>query len=107
MMKAPRSIRIVGVLAAAVFMAVGVTPARAADDAAGLDLTMQVLGKDDKVDDGLVNHILIPGVGAAAAERAKGAAEARRASREENRESRRERREDAVERYRERRDRPD
>lgn len=73
-----------------------------ADKGGGLDLTMQVLGKDERVDDRLVNRIQVPGIGGAlsreaAAERAtareqrQAAREERRAERIENRERRRDR----------------
>lgn len=102
------AVRVVAPLAGILLLAV-CFPARA-QDAAGLDLTMQVLGKDDRVDDRLVNRIQIPGIGggqAAAGERVRAEARERQAAREENREARRERREEALERYRERRERPE
>ncbi|MGQ0619984.1 MAG: hypothetical protein ACT4QA_08725 [Panacagrimonas sp.] len=86
----------------------GIPMTAMAEDAAGLDLTMQVLGKNDKVDDRLVNRILVPGIGAARAAQGSGdrnSAKERQALREDNREARKEQREEALERYRDRRDR--
>lgn len=76
-----------------------------ADDARGLDLTMQVLGKDDRVDDRLVNRILIPGVGSTA--RAEAAAAERASAREERQAAREERRAQRLESRDRRRDRGD
>lgn len=76
-----------------------------ADDAGGLDLTMQVLGKDDRFDDRLVNRILIPGVGGAA--RAEAAAAERASAREERQAAREERRSQRFESRERRRDRGD
>ena len=36
--------------------------ARASDAGAGLDLTMEVIGKDERLDERVINRILIPGV---------------------------------------------
>lgn len=87
----------------------GLSEPASAGDAPGLDLTMQVLGKDDKFDDRLANRIRVPGIGAGiSAERAKAAAAAakdRQDARQDNRDDRRERRDEAVERYRDRRGR--
>lgn len=98
-------------LAGALLLLAFTAPSLHAEDAAGLDLTMQVLGKDERVDDRLVNRIQIPGIGALQAgesgPRRTEAREERRETREENREARRERREETLERYRERRERPD
>lgn len=76
-----------------------------ADDTGGLDLTMQVMGKDDRVDERLVNRILIPGIGGAA--RAEAAAAERAFAREERQAAREERRARRIENWERRRDRGD
>lgn len=106
----PRAAKYVAAIAIAVLLSAPMTAM--ADAAAGLDLTMQVLGKNDKVDDRLVNRILVPGIGtarggqrAAGAQDRSSAREERQTLREENREARKEQREEALESFRERRDR--
>lgn len=93
--------------------AVALLPGTAAPaDPQGLDLTMQVLRKDEKVDDRLVNRIELPGARLAGRARAKGGASDKsdppapptpqeyKAWVEQYRESQRERRREAWDNYR-------
>jgi hypothetical protein len=59
-----RLVMLGGVLSLA---APGVWPA----DASGLDVTIEVLGRNDRVDERIVNRIVVPGVGVAQGESSK------------------------------------
>ena len=91
------------------FALAGLPGMAASADPQGLDLTMQVLRKDEKVDDRLVNRIPLPGArpGALGRGRARGAEppappspEEYQAWVEQYREAQRDRRREACENYR-------
>lgn len=99
------------VVLSALVMLTGVAMPAWADAGAALDITMEVLGKNEHVDERLVNRIEIPGVGrdrvpVSAAQRSQDERERqerRQQNRDDYREARQQRREDARERQRERR----
>jgi hypothetical protein len=80
--------------------------ARASDAGAGLDLTMEVIGKDERLDERVINRILIPGVPPASgnAEDAAAARKLRMDAWRQQREAARERAEERREQFRERRE---
>lgn len=79
---------------------------QAGDSAAGLDLTMKVIGKDERLDERAINRILIPGMPSAGGN-AKDAAAARKLRVDawrQQRQAARERAEERREQFRERRE---